>query len=579
MPKNLNTRIKLKVDTTANWDKATNFIPYTGELILYSDNRLMKIGDGVTTVSNLSFTNANASYKTYWSGVQQDTYNVAGNLGLLDQMYEPAAIGNKLAFLEPAYVAIEYSQDSGSTWTDAGYSNDVKRSLFGDQYGVCPIYIGNPSGTTAVPTGSTADQLMTRVTITAADVTGGVFGAYGRYGTANRLLLWAVTMWHSVQLQVQYCLNSDKNTYITWRDWTNVAGWGGPNAMSLPEKTVFGTSDSMVYAIRLVFRVHSIGSSVDSSQFGNIKLCGSTSWGPAAKSPLPYTWDSSANILPRQIENVYPSLGASGKAWKNLYLRDAIYFGNSTGGMRILNGSNYYATVNCANGMLWTFSDGGNNSNRNLNPEQDATRTLGTSSKRWKELYLSGNLSDGTNSASVSTLVNKLSNIEFDLDQSDVEVPTLDSNKRITFNINPGNNTTISKSVSGSTVTYNIAAKNHTAYIAGNNTTQGAANTTSTLGLAKKSDGTTLTLTGGTYGVVYNIYAYSSAAGGTVQVTTNSSSTSNAYTVASMQVTTSSTPLSVMVYVPAGSTYYIWTKYVNYLRVLGANIALKTLSQ
>ena len=53
----LNTRVQLKIDTSANWAKATNFIPKKGEPILYSDTGKFKIGDGVTAVNALPFFN------------------------------------------------------------------------------------------------------------------------------------------------------------------------------------------------------------------------------------------------------------------------------------------------------------------------------------------------------------------------------------------------------------------------------------------------------------------------------------------------------------------------------------------
>lgn len=58
--KNFNTRIQLKSDTEANWDKATNFIPLKGEAIIYSADSAhpfsrLKVGDGVTVVSELPF--------------------------------------------------------------------------------------------------------------------------------------------------------------------------------------------------------------------------------------------------------------------------------------------------------------------------------------------------------------------------------------------------------------------------------------------------------------------------------------------------------------------------------------------
>ena len=59
-PKTLKSRIIHKHETEANWNKATNFIPLIGELIIYDrdDNytyERFKIGDGITNVINLPF--------------------------------------------------------------------------------------------------------------------------------------------------------------------------------------------------------------------------------------------------------------------------------------------------------------------------------------------------------------------------------------------------------------------------------------------------------------------------------------------------------------------------------------------
>lgn len=59
----INTRIKLKRDTTAHWNAATGFIPLAGEVIIYTDYRSengtdvpgMKVGDGQTYVQDLPF--------------------------------------------------------------------------------------------------------------------------------------------------------------------------------------------------------------------------------------------------------------------------------------------------------------------------------------------------------------------------------------------------------------------------------------------------------------------------------------------------------------------------------------------
>ena len=50
-------RIVQKHDTKANWDKATNFVPLKGEIIVYDDLKKIKIGDGATKVGSLTFIN------------------------------------------------------------------------------------------------------------------------------------------------------------------------------------------------------------------------------------------------------------------------------------------------------------------------------------------------------------------------------------------------------------------------------------------------------------------------------------------------------------------------------------------
>ena len=55
-----NVRVIQKHDIETNWDKALNFIPEQGELIIYDPDTVynyprLKIGDGVTVAKNLPF--------------------------------------------------------------------------------------------------------------------------------------------------------------------------------------------------------------------------------------------------------------------------------------------------------------------------------------------------------------------------------------------------------------------------------------------------------------------------------------------------------------------------------------------
>ena len=51
----INSRLRQKIDTAENWAKAVNFKPLEGELIVYSDLRKFKVGDGNTLVNALPF--------------------------------------------------------------------------------------------------------------------------------------------------------------------------------------------------------------------------------------------------------------------------------------------------------------------------------------------------------------------------------------------------------------------------------------------------------------------------------------------------------------------------------------------
>lgn len=58
--KQIKSRIINKHDVEANWDKAVNFIPEKGEIIVYDIDsnysyERFKLGDGVTTAINLPF--------------------------------------------------------------------------------------------------------------------------------------------------------------------------------------------------------------------------------------------------------------------------------------------------------------------------------------------------------------------------------------------------------------------------------------------------------------------------------------------------------------------------------------------
>lgn len=83
----LSARMQQKIDTAANWAKATNFVPKKGEIIVYSDGGgvgvpKIKVGDGTTKVGNLKFITIDSNADLSINGV---SYNGSSAVSLSSQ--------------------------------------------------------------------------------------------------------------------------------------------------------------------------------------------------------------------------------------------------------------------------------------------------------------------------------------------------------------------------------------------------------------------------------------------------------------------------------------------------------------
>ena len=73
--KTIRTRIIHKHDTEENWNKAINFIPKQGEIIVYDVDAThayerFKIGDGVTNVNSLPFSYSHIDNYYYFDDIE-----------------------------------------------------------------------------------------------------------------------------------------------------------------------------------------------------------------------------------------------------------------------------------------------------------------------------------------------------------------------------------------------------------------------------------------------------------------------------------------------------------------------------
>ena len=134
------------------------------------------------------------------------------------------------------------------------------------------------------------------------------------------------------------------------------------------------------------------------------------------------------NLLP--LSNNSRDIGSATTKWKDLYISGNAYLegndlwvapqaansqtytihlgyaGAATRDWQIRRASYNFQIYNqAAGGNIIDISSGGNiNFLNNISPSSDNTSDLGTSSKKLKDIYLAGNLSDGTNSATATEI-------------------------------------------------------------------------------------------------------------------------------------------------------------------------------
>lgn len=135
--KQILSRIIQKHDIEANWNKAVNFVPMRGELIVYDidDTHLyerFKIGDGVTNVSDLPFTvmqsDWNQNDESTLDFVKNRThYRVLNeNKVLLDGTFTSYALDSYFVINKPEGFALEPYVEYKVTINDVTYTNTAK---------------------------------------------------------------------------------------------------------------------------------------------------------------------------------------------------------------------------------------------------------------------------------------------------------------------------------------------------------------------------------------------------------------------------------------------------------------------
>ena len=155
---------------------------------------------------------------------------------------------DRMRFLKPAGVEIEYSRDGGATWTDYGATEEQKRGLFATDV---RLYIGKSSTAGA----SSADYQL-RVTLS--------FPAAGLYTTLNKIVVYVSTSgstgcWCAVTARTKANLDAGSDTWSSrWTDSTGsnrqpISGWSGYNVINIADTQTYGNFTSQYAQLRLTF--------------------------------------------------------------------------------------------------------------------------------------------------------------------------------------------------------------------------------------------------------------------------------------------------------------------------------------
>lgn len=313
------------------------------------------------------------STKTLIDNDANFNYTTSGSINAYDRTYLDIINANRTFFFPPANVLIERSTDSGSTWTTVDTSTYTTQ-----QRGNLMCGVGASLG---IGTGNAATTQQLRVTLQ--------YPGTSWYCSLDRAYIRWNTAGHSNNVTIQASTYGAQSTYTDIVSNQAVNGWSGDNMIKFSRRTAWGTNNSAhLYNIRFVFKYSSVNSSyvAQQSQVIKISLFGMDFWGttgtPRYAGHL-YNWDYLQNVtFPANVTATRftaPMFKATGTTYPHLAGNGSILTLSGTGGWTagtgalVLEGTAFRPS-NSENGLI----------------------NLGGLGQLWKNLYLSGNISNGT---------------------------------------------------------------------------------------------------------------------------------------------------------------------------------------
>ena len=313
MSKTVKTRVQNKIDTSTNWNKATNFVPLKGEIIIYSDLKKIKIGDGTTKVTSLPFINAEVAAKlgsttvgstthpiyldngtaVVASNVNKEAYltwggrNLSGSYAPIDAAMIPELGANRFAFIPANNWTVEYSRDGGVTWIDyeADSSDKLKLTTTGTSF-----IIGK--NTTS---GVDVSNYMLRITLL---TTGVVYTQLNKFATYISSL-GSSGCYCTIEGRTKANLDAGNDVWVTFVNQTPISGWDGWNIINMSSINTHGYNSSQYANLRFIFGCTTHNSTYKGLTIQKIFAYGGAGWitcSNLARSGIIYNYDYNQNV-------------------------------------------------------------------------------------------------------------------------------------------------------------------------------------------------------------------------------------------------------------------------------------------
>lgn len=234
--------------------------------------------DGTGNIT-IPVTDVKESYLS-WGGK-----NLVGSVSPIGASLSSEHSANRIAYLNPAAIAVEYSNDAGSTWTDSGLGDSAKINFVTTSNG---ISVGSNSTVTT--------NHRMRVTLTAQNGTTGYV-----YTRPRKMLINVSTAGHGLTVTIEAKTGASGANWQTLGTY-ELNGWSGWNDIPISISTFGGGANQTgnYWYIRLTFANTSVNSSYTTTKSSiiGLRLFGDTCWTRTSnmgETGHLYSYDASQN--------------------------------------------------------------------------------------------------------------------------------------------------------------------------------------------------------------------------------------------------------------------------------------------